>query len=154
MPFSVRFIAFGAEEIGLFGSIHYLQSLSDEDRASIRAMLNFDVVATGDLLAATGDEGLTELALKVAEDLGVKSEPQPLPGWASSDHQPFEGAGVPVLLLYGPDVSRIHTPNDVLEFVQPERLGESFLVALGVLQSPGFCRVTGSAGCSTTTAAG
>ena len=136
MPFSVRFIAFGAEEIGLFGSIHYLQSLSDEELAGIRAMLNFDVVATGDLLAATGDEGLTELALKVAEDLGVKSEPQPLPAWASSDHQPFEGAGVPVLLLYGPDVSRIHTPNDVLEFVQPERLGEALLVALGVLQSP------------------
>ena len=138
MPFSVRFIAFGAEEIGLFGSIHYVQSLSDEELASIRAMLNFDVVATGGLLAATGEEDLTELALKVAEGLGVKSEPQPLPAWASSDHQPFESAGVPVLLLYGPDVSRIHTPNDVLEFVQPERLGEAFLVALGVLQSPDF----------------
>ena len=138
LSFSVRFVAFGAEEIGLFGSVHYVQSLSDEELAGIKAMLNFDVVATGDLLAATGNEGLTELALKVAEDLGVKSAAQSLPAWASSDHQPFESAGVPVLLLYGPDVSRIHTPNDVLEFVQPERLGEAFLVTLGVLQSPDF----------------
>ena len=138
LPFTVRFIAFGAEETGLFGSSHYIESLSDEERASIKAMLNFDVVASGDLLAATGEDGLTELALKVAAKLGVKSENQPLPAWASSDHQPFVNAGVPVLLLYGPDVSRIHTPQDLVEFVQPERLGAAFLVAEGVLKYAEF----------------
>ena len=140
LPFSVRFVTFGAEEIGLFGSIHYVEALGDEELARVRAMLNFDVVASGDLLAATGDEYLTKLALKMAMDIGVKSEHQPLPPWASSDHVPFERAGVPVLLLYGPDISRIHTPQDRLEFVQPELLGSALLVAKALLRSPEFAR--------------
>ena len=138
LPFSVRFIAFGAEELGLYGSSHYVASLNGEELANVRAMLNFDVVASGPLLAMTGDQRLTDLALEVAGDLGVKSDQRPLPSGASSDHEPFERVGVPVLLLYSPDVSRIHTPKDVIEFVQRERLGDAFLVAREVLTSPEF----------------
>ena len=76
----------------------------------------------------------------MASELGVKAEPQPLPSWASSDHQPFESAGVPVLVLYGPDVSRIHTPQDKVEFVQPELLGSALLVTQAVLNSPDFAK--------------
>ena len=140
LPFSVRFIAFGAEEIGLFGSSFYVASLDEQELGSIKAMLNFDVIASGDLLAAAGIQSLTDLALKVSAGLGVKSEFQPLPSWASSDHVPFENEGVPVLTLYGPDVSRIHTPNDRLEFVQPERLGDAFLVGQALLRSEEFAR--------------
>ena len=89
-------------------------------------------------LAVTGTEELADLALKIAADLEVEAQPQPLPPGASSDHQPFESAGVPVLIMYGPDVSRIHTPNDRLEFVQPELLGEAFLVGKALLESREF----------------
>jgi hypothetical protein len=43
---------------------------------------------------------------------------------------------VPVLVLYGPDVPRIHTPQDRLKFVQPELLGSVSLVAEVLLKSP------------------
>ena len=37
LPFTVRFIAFGSEELGLRGSRHYLDSLSDQQRGNITA---------------------------------------------------------------------------------------------------------------------
>ena len=134
LPFSVQFILFGAEEVGLYGSSQYIASLSEQELARIRAMLNFDVVASGPWLAVTGQEELTELALKVAAEV----EAQPLPPGASSDHQPFENAGVPVLVIYGPDVSRIHTPDDRIGFVQPELLGGVLLVTEALLEAPEF----------------
>ncbi len=138
LPFTVRFIAFGAEEIGLYGSIYHVESMSREEQEQIRAMLNFDVLASGPFLAVTGHEELEGLALGMASLIGVESESQPLPDWATSDHEPFQEASIPVLSFYGPDVSRIHTPQDLLEFVQPELLGGAFLVSEALLRSPEF----------------
>ena len=133
--FTVRFIAFGAEELGLYGSRNYVGSLSGPELGRIRAMLNFDVVGTGARLSVDGQPELAELALELAADLGIEAEPGSLPPGASGDHEPFVRAGKPVLLFYGPDVSRIHTAEDRLEFVQPELLGGAFLVAEAVLRS-------------------
>ena len=41
-PFTLRFIAFGSEEIGLLGSQRYVDSLSKSELADIVAMFNFD----------------------------------------------------------------------------------------------------------------
>lgn len=42
--FQVRFAFWGAEEIGLLGSYHYVLSLSDAERGSIALNLNFDMI--------------------------------------------------------------------------------------------------------------
>lgn len=42
----VRFIFFGAEELGLLGSYHYVETLSDAERAKIKVMLDFDMLAS------------------------------------------------------------------------------------------------------------
>ncbi|MGO1081077.1 M20/M25/M40 family metallo-hydrolase [Inquilinus sp. CA228] len=42
----VRFAFFGAEELGLLGSEHYVASLSAAEKAKIKAMLNFDMVGS------------------------------------------------------------------------------------------------------------
>jgi Zn-dependent M28 family amino/carboxypeptidase len=43
---AVRFAWWGAEESGLLGSAHYVNSLSEAERATIAAYLNFDMVAS------------------------------------------------------------------------------------------------------------
>lgn len=50
LDYSVRFIAFGAEEVGMQGSRAYVDTLSEDDVAQIRAMINLDTVAGGDYL--------------------------------------------------------------------------------------------------------
>ena len=140
LPFTVRFIAFGAEELGLYGSRNYVSALGDAELDRVKAMLNLDTVGTGAWLEVAGNDELMALALEMAEGLGVEARISPLPPGASSDHKSFEDAGVPVLIIYASDVSRIHTPNDSLEFVQPEALGSTFLIAKALLQSPDFAQ--------------
>ena len=67
LPFTVRFIAFGSEELGLKGSLHYVASLDGAQRSRIRAMFNFDGVGSGRQLGILGDTGLTQFAV----DLGA-----------------------------------------------------------------------------------
>ncbi len=135
LPFSLRFIAFGAEELGLHGSRHYVASLTEAERARTKVMMNFDVVGSGVQLEVAGHQALTDLALKIAAELEIEAQPGSMPPGAASDHVPFQDAEIPALLLFGPDVSRIHTPEDRLEFVQPQLLGGAYLIALAILQS-------------------
>ena len=100
------------------------------------SMVNFDVVGTGPFIAVVGDALITEIALQLASTLNIDAQIGMLPPGAFSDHQSFENAGVPVIMLYAPDVSRIHTADDTLEFVQPERLGEAFLIGEALLRLP------------------
>jgi len=47
--YNIRFIAFGAEEIGLQGSNHYVEDLLKSNKLNnIAAMINFDTIAGGD----------------------------------------------------------------------------------------------------------
>ena len=138
LPFTVRFINFGSEELSLGGSRHYVASLSGTELGRVKAMLNFEVVGSGPQLVAWGQPDLQEQALKLAAGLGVDMGPGVIPSGASGDHEPFERAGVPLLAVFSTDLSRMHTPDDTLEFIQPELLGGALLVAEAILQSPEF----------------
>ena len=62
----------------------------------------------------------------------------------SSDFASFREAGVPYLMFFGDDVSRIHTGRDTLEFVQAEMLGGAAAVAAALLQSQEFADLIAS----------
>ena len=142
LPFRVRFIAFGSEELGLLGSQAYVDPLAGEPREEIAAMLNFDALASGNSVMVLGSDSLTELAAQVADDLDISIiRRRDLPG-GDSDHTSFARQGIPVLMFTAPDFSRIHTPNDTLEFINPKLLTDSARLALGVLNSEGFPGLT------------
>ena len=62
----------------------------------------------------------------------------------SSDFGSFRETGVPYLMFFGDDVSRIHTERDTLEFVQAEMLGGAAAVAAALLQSQEFADLIAS----------
>ena len=70
-PFNVRIILFGAEEIGLFGSRHYVENMSQEEIDNTIAMLNFDAFGSGRTLQVAGDIQLTSEATMIGKGLGV-----------------------------------------------------------------------------------
>lgn len=47
-PYTIKFIFFGAEEVGLIGAYHYVDSLTEEEKANILFMLNIDVIFESD----------------------------------------------------------------------------------------------------------
>jgi aminopeptidase YwaD len=133
-PFTVRFILFGSEELGLRGSSDYVRGLSDEQRAATLAMLNFDALGTGDTLGVLGESELALAALSVGRELGIRSARRRFSGAnLSSDHAPFNEAGIPTVFFMADDISRIHTPEDKLEFVRPELLGGSAVLGIALL---------------------
>ena len=122
----LRFVLFGGEEQGLFGSRQYVGSLAASDRARLRAVVNMDMIGTLNtpaptvLLEGAGVsqgviDGLAEAAASYTS-LAVQTSLNA----ANSDHVPFISAGLPaVLTIEGADSANdnIHTANDTLAHV-------------------------------------
>ena len=134
-PFSIRFIAFGSEELGLLGSQAYVESLSAEERDQIIAMLNFDALGSGNNLIVLGNRDLTSLAVELGTSQGIGVELSPGLRGGSSDHASFAQVGVPVVMFTSDDPSLIHTPQDRLESINPQLPGNAARLALDILDS-------------------
>ena len=59
LPFTLRFVPFGSEELGLLGSQYYVGALTDKERGNIKAMLNFDALGSGSGTRVFGSNELT-----------------------------------------------------------------------------------------------
>ena len=129
-PFNVRIILFGAEEVGLFGSRHYVDNMSPDEIDNTIAMLNFDAFGSGSALGVAGDDDLVDQALRIGDNLRLtlfhEGERR-----AVSDHAPFDVVGIPVLWIVSNDLSRINSPADEIRHVNPELLGRA--AEIGVL---------------------
>ena len=110
----LRFIWFGAEEIGLVGSTRYVENLSQAERDRIILMLNFDMVGSpnfvrfvydgdnssfpegpGVFQGPPGSGSIEQVFINYFQALGLPAEPRPLNG--RGDHRPFiTAAGIPV----------------------------------------------------------
>ena len=94
----VRLGFWAAEELGLVGSREYVRSLDADERRRIRAYLNLDMVGSPNPVAelySDGDPRLGRVLRRaVARPLGGITAGQ------SSDHAPFQAAGIPINGLY------------------------------------------------------
>lgn len=132
-PFTVRFIAFGAEELGLHGSQYYVGQLSEEEIDSTLAMLNFDALGSGPQTATLGTSSLQRMVEFHAEEQGIDLRIRYTMNWGSSDHAPFHEAGIDHIVFLGEDFSRIHTPDDRLEFIEKDLLGSAAFLGMALL---------------------
>lgn len=95
----VRFAFWGAEELGLLGSEHYVSDLSPAELENLRAYLNFDMVSSPNAAPFVyGDPELRSLFQDTFAARDLRLLPDNLGG--ASDHAPFETAGVPVAGLF------------------------------------------------------
>ena len=135
-PFTVRFIAFGSEEIGLHGSWHYVGQLTDAELDDIRVMINLDSVGSGTTLFVVGNPWLTRHVSEAAAREGVFLTTSRR--WFSggfSDYFSFADAWIPTISFSGDDISRINSPYDTIAFVNPALLGDATVLILDLLAS-------------------
>ncbi|KXH87286.1 M28 family peptidase [Sporosarcina sp. HYO08] len=125
----IRFITFGAEEVGLLGSYAYVESLSQDERDRIVGMFQLDMVGSGDagdlvMFTVDGEKNVvTDLAaaagVRTANPLGYGQE-------SRSDHVPFHNAGIPAaLFIHSPTEPWYHTPQDSLDKISKAKLQET-----------------------------
>jgi len=106
-PYTLKFLAFGAEEVGLVGSQYYVSQMTQEEVDNAVAMINLDSLVAGDHMHIYGSEGedgfVRELGLEIAAKLSLDVTTQPglnpdIPAGTTidaSDHAPFKYAGIP-----------------------------------------------------------
>ena len=125
----IRFVTFGAEELGLFGSYAYVETLSPDERERIVGMFQMDMVGSrdaGELVMFTVDgekNAVTDLAaaagVRTGNPLGYGEE-------SRSDHVPFYYAGIPAaLFIHDPSEPWYHTPEDSIDKISKEKLQET-----------------------------
>lgn len=128
------FIAFDAEELGLVGSRAYVDGLSNAQVQNIRAMLNFDMLGAGSgPLLLMGDGNVALLGRSSAKQLNIDARNGQLPANAGSDHQSFARRGVDTVFFMR-DYNLLHTPQDTIDQVHQEYLGEAGRVAERLLE--------------------
>ncbi|MFJ1735028.1 M28 family metallopeptidase [Streptomyces sp. NPDC088254] len=93
----LRFAWWGAEELGLVGSRHYVNSLSAANRAKISGYLNFDMIGSPNpgYFVYDDDPAIEKTFKDYFTGIGVPTEIE-TEGDGRSDHAPFKSAGVPV----------------------------------------------------------
>lgn len=133
-PLTLRFIAFGSEELGLIGSREYIRTLSEDERKKIVAMINLDMVGVGDSFRVGGSEELVELAIAKARAKGIEARKLGESLSGASDHASFLAAGIPAVFFYREEDPHYHTAQDTLAFVDPANLELAGLIALDLAE--------------------
>ena len=93
----LRFAWWGAEELGIVGSGHYVDGLSPANRSKISSYLNFDMIGSPNpgYFVYDDDPAIEKTFKDYFTGLGIATEPE-TEGDGRSDHAPFKDAGVPV----------------------------------------------------------
>jgi aminopeptidase YwaD len=124
-------VAFGAEELGLFGSRAFVD---EHDVSDARFMLNFDMVSKNTRPTVLGDAKLSARAGELAAARGFQVRvASSLGAGTSSDHATFIEAGVPALMFYSGDDQFIHTPQDNFSNSSQEDIGRFIDLAVAVI---------------------
>lgn len=146
-PYSIKFVAFGAEEVGLQGSNYYARQMTEEEIANTVGMINLDSLAVGDHMYVYGSAGekgfIRDQFLNIADKkkLEIGTNPGVNPDYPAgttgdwSDHAPFNRLGIPYAYLEATnweigDMDGYtqtakhggvwHTQNDTIEFIERE----------------------------------
>jgi len=109
-------IAFGSEEIDLYGSRAYV----DDHLSGMPAfMLNVDMAGHLDGPIIVGNEDLTNAILDAVSAAGLDSPLRrgAFPPFASSDHVSFEAVGIPSVTFNSGNDEFIHTAEDTIDRV-------------------------------------
>ena len=117
--YSVAFMLFSGEEVGLMGSKYYASHpLFPLDK--IKLVINLDMVMTGQdgviLFNGNGRPNEAAIIQKINEEHNYMKNVENRDGTANSDHYPFQEKGVPAIffLTKGPS-GRGHGPDDTYD---------------------------------------
>ena len=127
----IIFVALNAEEFGLLGSKAFAEKNLDKLKGA--EVINFDMIGSDGypltlMLGASykdKDSKLLQSIEKIAKsnnvEIDVKYE-------NSSDHASFNDLGIDALSFCHSDISKIHTPNDKVEYISLDAINSAYSV--------------------------
>lgn len=138
----VCFALFGAEEVGLIGSMSFVEALTSTEIDTLEGMLNFDMLGVGSQWLLAGSESLTDVAAAQVEGRGLDYTIRTYTREeaAGSDHFSFIDAGIPAIFFHGffefiADDPSYHTADDQPQNVQATRMAEIGDTGLALIEA-------------------
>ncbi|ALC90619.1 aminopeptidase [Bacillus sp. FJAT-18017] len=123
----IRFITFGAEELGLIGSRYYASQLSADEKERFTGYFNMDMVGSRDagnlvINVADGNPNIVSDHAQ-ASSARLNGAATPLETGGSSDHVAFTEVGIPsASFIHRPLEPWYHTPEDTIDKISKEKL--------------------------------
>jgi hypothetical protein len=139
LPRSLRFCAFGAEEIGLAGSFYYVAEAKisgDLDRTV--GVVNLDCIGHGSsLVLMIGPDELTGRGVALAENMGLTARYglEVVPPVTGSDHFPFAVEKIPAACVLHFPYPEYHLADERLDLVDEQKLGDAVDLAVALVES-------------------
>lgn len=137
---TLRFISFGAEEIGLLGARRYVLEEKEAERLDrIVGMVNLDCIGRGDrlvLLAAPAE--LLGRAEELARTLGLLDRYEvstELSEEAGTDHGPFATEKIPAVSVLHFPYDEYHLTSDTAELVDEQLMDDAVDLATALVES-------------------
>lgn len=137
----IIFVAFNAEEFGLKGSKAFVDEY--KDLLSGSRVYNFDMIGSYDGTPLCIMAGKTNtVKTPIVEELTTVFQNKKIYFnylfENSSDHGSFVDAGIEAVTLCDYDTSRIHTPNDKIEYISEAAIGRCFSVVKHQIFKEGY----------------
>ncbi|MEG1256784.1 M28 family metallopeptidase [Clostridium sp.] len=127
----IIFVAFNAEEFGLLGS----QAFVDQYQAVLKdsRVYNFDMIGSFDgiplcIMGGKLDTAKTPLIEELTTVFQNKKIYFNYLFEDASDHSPFRNADIEAVTLCDNDTSRIHTPNDKVDYISETAIDRCFSI--------------------------
>jgi len=128
--YTILYIFFGAEEIGLLGAYYFIEGLSQSKLDDIIVMINADVLiesgrsgfGTTQIVDYEHVENnvtaqINAIAQGLADSHGIYLINEHRLTRMGSDHLPFVEAGLSVVVLASLDIAVLHTPYDCIHYL-------------------------------------
>lgn len=131
---AVRYAAFGAEEVGLFGGKRMADTLSAADRARLKVVVSIDMMSVGEQPAFHGSDPWVSHALARAASQGWQPVLLPSQYGRLSDHGPFLEQGLPAMMFYWTEDYCWHLACDVVDRVQPAAIDLMGAIAIELIK--------------------
>lgn len=122
---TLRFVWFGGEEEGFYGSKAYLDRHSEELK-KVKLMINLDVAGSvigHNFVRCTCEESVANAIQFIADETGYRADIKQ--GLMGSDSTPFANKGIPAIgfgrgAAYGFETA--HSRFDIIDFISPKAL--------------------------------
>ncbi|WP_066895749.1 M28 family metallopeptidase [Clostridium nigeriense] len=127
----IIFVALNAEEFGLLGSKAFAEKNIDKLKGA--EVINFDMIGSKDfpltLMLGTTYKDKDSKLLKSIEKIAKSNNVETVVKYEnSSDHASFNDLGIDSLSFCHADVSKIHTPNDKVEYIDLNSINSAYSV--------------------------
>src|SRR5690606_35225370 len=112
------------------------ETLDDQERARLRAMLNFDMVGFGnEPWYLIGSSEMQQQAGAIAEKLGIEAEARGGAGTGvGSDHASFMDVGIPAVFFHRAEEPEWHQPGDTIDRLGAALLEEAARMGVAMLE--------------------